>query len=73
MPYVIQNTHTFQNKKGEDVSVVSYFKRHNSDVFHFNSMVCGPAEARQYEFKTEANREKRKYFPGRKNVKVVKL
>jgi hypothetical protein len=72
MPYVIQSTLTWTDKKGTH-TMVSYFKEHNNIVLPFNCMEGSPEKAKKYEFKTEANREKRKYFSARDNVKIIKV
>lgn len=70
--YLIRNIHTYCRKDGQNVEIISYFREHVNIVLPFNSMVSTPEEAKKYEFATEAHREKRKYFPGDKSVKVIK-
>lgn len=71
--FVIKSTFTWVKKNGDKAQDVSYFQRHNNEVLSLNIMTSKIEEAKQYEFSTEAQRDKRKYFPGDKSVKVISV
>lgn len=73
MPYVIQSITNWNKKDGTPAEMIYYFRENNNRIFTFNSMVTKPSEAKQYEFKSEAQREKRLYFRGQKQVKIIKV
>jgi hypothetical protein len=72
--YVIEHRYKITSKKtGKEVELISYFQRHNGVVLSFNVMTSKKEEAKQYEYITEARREKGKYFGKQKGIKVIKV
>lgn len=70
--YVIRGSVSYRKKDGTQVELINYFKRHNDRIISFNEM-SDLKDAKRYEFKTEAMRDKRKYFGNLKGVTVVKI
>ncbi len=70
--YVIKHTFSWQKKNGELATMENYFKDHVNLLLPFNEMVGTANDAKQYEYLSEARRDKRKYFPNDKTVKIVK-
>jgi hypothetical protein len=70
MTYIIEITVDTLNKKTGQISIYTHY-------FHYNlkgaNVFGDKADAKKYDFKTEADRERKKYFRDRKNVKTVKL
>jgi hypothetical protein len=73
MPFVIESRHKFKKKDGSLGEGVAYFDHRNTLTgMQFNCMVASPEDAKQYEFATEAHRDRRKYFPSQAGVKVIR-
>ena len=71
--YVIEETFTWHRKDGLAFTDVSYFQSSNSRVLRFVTMVGQLDKAKKYDCRTEAERDRKKYFAKTARTQVIRV
>lgn len=68
--YIIKSIHNSEDQNGKKKVLVSYFESHQWGLVNF--MTVDKKNAKTYQFKIEARRDIKKFFPSEKNVSIIK-